>query len=644
MVGSNGLGTIHCQLSTIHYQLNSLSTINYQLSTNLMPNRLAAESSPYLRQHQFNPVDWYAWGSEAFEAAREKQRPIFLSVGYSTCYWCHVMERQCFENPAIAEEMNQRFISIKVDREERPDVDQLYMMAVQMLTRQGGWPMSVFLIPDLRPFYGGTYFPPTDQYGRPGFPTLLQALDNAWQTRVGDVIATGDQLLGVFRRLAEPPALDAAMSIDEAFIAGLIDRSISDYDRTHGGFGGAPKFPRQTLLELLLTYTAPKERTLPRAEKVRAMVLHTLDSLSRGGIRDHLGGGFHRYSTDAEWLVPHFEIMLYDNAMLAWCYVEAFRQTRDREWAARGVRNSRFRSPRDDFAARAFYTAFDAEVDAMEGASYLWTREEVLQLLQQNTPTIAGDARIDEAEVFCLAYGLDEGPNFADPHHGNGTPDKNILYLPRPLDDVAADLKIVPDLLFDTLAKSRQTLLAARGERKQPSLDTKILTSCNALMVRRLLTGEWCWDGRSTPQPRSARPPFYWCNMRLPTAAFSAPVGGFPPRPQPRPFPCFLKRAPGRLSLPRVLRAPILRNGPGVKHPWAFRGNTPMPSGARTRAPVGTDVRNTRGGRHSTRSVPPPDSRLPRRLCFSCTGAARTRREMDATGEPDHRSDVGAFW
>ncbi len=234
---------------------------------NQRANRLSAESSPYLRQHQYNPVDWYAWGSEAFEAAQRLRRPIFLSVGYSTCYWCHVMERQCFESPQIAAEMNQRFISIKVDREERPDVDQLYMTAVQLLTRQGGWPMSVFLTPDLRPFYGGTYFPPTDQYGRPGFPTLLAALDNAWQTRPADINATGDQLVGTLRRLAAPMLPDRAMSIDDNFIGALIDRSISDYDPKHGGFGGAPKFPRQTLLELLLAYSAPERKSSPRATK-----------------------------------------------------------------------------------------------------------------------------------------------------------------------------------------------------------------------------------------------------------------------------------------------------------------------------------------------------------------------------------------
>jgi uncharacterized protein YyaL (SSP411 family) len=452
------------------------------------PNRLAAETSPYLRQHQYNPVDWYAWGTEALTAARELNRPIFLSVGYSTCYWCHVMERQCFENPDIAAQMNERFVCIKVDREERPDVDQLYMTAVQLLTRQGGWPMSVFLTPDLRPFYAGTYFPPTDQYGRPGFPTLLRALDDAWKTRAGDVNSTGDQLVGVLRKLAEPAAPEREMSIDDSFITRLIERSISDYDSRNGGFGAAPKFPRQTLLELLLTYAAPERGTSPLADRVRAMVLHTLDSLARGGIRDHLGGGFHRYSTDAQWLVPHFEIMLYDNAMLAWCYVEAFRQTRDPRWwhVARGIFDFVLRemtSPQG-----AFYTAFDAEVDAMEGASYLWTREEVLEIFRHRPASIDGGG-LNDAEIFCLVYGLDDGPNFADPHHGNGTPDKNILYLPRPVEDVAAELKIDSEMLADRLEMSRQALLAARSARKQPLLDTKILTSWNALMIRAFAHG-----------------------------------------------------------------------------------------------------------------------------------------------------------
>ncbi len=443
----------------------------------MITNRLSLETSPYLLQHQHNPVDWYPWGAEAFERARREDKPIFLSVGYSTCYWCHVMERQSFEVKAIAAEMNQRFINIKVDREERPDVDQLYMTAVQILARQGGWPMSVFLTPDLRPFYGGTYFPPTDGHGRPGFVTLLRAIEDAYRNRRPEVEKTATQLVGILSRLAEPAAPEAPIAVDLAWIGSLIDRSLDDYDPNHGGFGGAPKFPRETLLELLLVYLDPSQAngkavTGERAARLRRMVLHTLDALEAGGIRDHLGGGFHRYSTDAQWLVPHFEIMLYDNAMLAWCYAEAFRQTREPRYAevARGVLDFVLREMTSPDGT--FYTAFDAEVDAMEGASYLWTTEQIDAVL-------GGDAAI-----FKSAYGVDRGPNFADPHHGNGVADQNILYLPESLLAVAARLGMAPIDLESKLATMRGTLLTTRADRKQPQLDTKILASWNALMIR----------------------------------------------------------------------------------------------------------------------------------------------------------------
>ena len=435
-------------------------------------NRLAAETSPYLLQHQHNPVDWYPWGPEAIAAARAQGKPIFLSVGYSTCYWCHVMERECFENPAVAAVMNELFINIKVDREERPDVDQTYMTAVQLLTRRGGWPMSVWLSPDLRPFYAGTYFPAEDHGQRPGFVSLLRGLADAFENRRDDVDASAGDVTSALRQLAEPPSPAAAMTLDGDWLARLVDRSASDYDPRHGGFGAAPKFPRQTLLELLLTYNRlnPSDR---RLQQVR----HALDAMAHGGIRDQLGGGFHRYSTDAEWLVPHFEIMLYDNAMLGWCYAEAYRQTEDRRYAAvaRGI---------FDFVLRdmtspdgAFYTAFDAEVDAREGEPYLWTRSDV-------EATLAA-ADVSEADIhrFCRVYGLDEGPNFADPHHGNGRPEKNVLFLAEPGGPWG------PSMLDADLGRMRDVLLAERKSRKQPLLDTKVITSWNALMVRALAVG-----------------------------------------------------------------------------------------------------------------------------------------------------------
>jgi uncharacterized protein YyaL (SSP411 family) len=437
-------------------------------ATRAHANRLAGETSPYLLQHAHNPVDWYPWGPEAFDAARKANKPIFLSVGYSTCYWCHVMERECFENESVAAEMNQRFISIKVDREERPDVDQLYMLAVQVLTHHGGWPMSVFLTPDLRPFYGGTYFPPEDSQGRAGFKTILRAISDAYHNRHDDVEKSATQLVDILSQISEPSPADAPIRIDEAFIDLLAGGSVTDYDSVNGGFGPAPKFPRETLLELLLIYCSSLEadaRSDPQNPKGRILksVLHTLDAMRRGGIHDHLGGGFHRYSTDEKWLVPHFEIMLYDNAMLAWCYVEAYRQTKEARYAqtAREILDFILRemtSPQG-----AFYTAFDAEVDAMEGATYLWTAQEIRQIL--------GDG---DAKMFNRIYGLDRGPNFADPHHGTGAPDRNVLFLTQD----------IPDDQQEQVAAMRQKLLAARKKRKQPLLDTKIITSWNALAIR----------------------------------------------------------------------------------------------------------------------------------------------------------------
>ena len=432
-------------------------------------NRLIDQTSPYLLQHAYNPVDWYPWGPEAIEAARSQDKVIFLSVGYSTSYWCHVMERQCFEVPGIAAEMNRRMINIKVDREERPDLDQLYMTAVQLVSGHGGWPMSVFLTPELKPIHAGTYYPPTDMHGRPGLLTLMAAVEEAYRNRKGEVQAFAERLTSGIRKYAQPPAPDQATTIDLQTIQGFIERSVSDYDADLGGFGGAPKFPRETLLELILSGPEASPHDRPTQ-----MVLRTLDAMAEGGIRDHLGGAFHRYSTDAQWLVPHFEIMLYDNAMLAWTYARAFALTREPRYAAvaRGICDFVLREMTS--AEGAFYTALDAEVDAQEGLSYLWTRAEVKALLGEKSP------------LFERVYGLDRGPNFADPHHGNGIPDKNILYLPNSIAEVAKSLSRSVQSLEAELAPMREALYAARRHRKQPLLDTKILTSWNGLMIRGL--------------------------------------------------------------------------------------------------------------------------------------------------------------
>lgn len=441
-----------------------------------MANRLSKETSPYLLQHQHNPVDWYPWGPEAFEASRTLGRPIFLSVGYSTCYWCHVMERECFENADIAALMNEHFICIKVDREERPDVDQLYMAATQIMSRQGGWPMSVFLTTDLRPFYGGTYFPPTDMHGRPGFPTLLKAVHDAWTNRRAEVVKSSDEVFGYLSQVAGPDAVETFFTITPQVLDIWADRSTHGFDPQNGGFGTSPKFPQETLLEALLTWAKYEHAPAESRKDIGKMLRKTLDAMANGGIRDHLGGGFHRYSTDARWLVPHFEIMLYDNAMLARIYADASVVFDEPRYAtvARGICDFVLRemtSPQG-----AFYSAFDAEVDAREGQNYLWTMEQIEQLLSPR-----------EASSFAIVYGLDRGPNFADPHHGTGKPDQNILYLPdgpvRENDPAIIAL--------------RQKLYTARQSRKQPLLDTKIITSWCAQMA-----GTLAEVGRILNEPR----------------------------------------------------------------------------------------------------------------------------------------------
>ena len=418
------------------------------------------------------------WGPEAFERARREDKPIFLSVGYSTCYWCHVMERQCFEVEAIADVMNRACVNIKVDREERPDVDQLYMMAVQLMTRHGGWPMSVWLTHDLKPFYAGTYFPPEDAYGRPGLPSLMEAIADAWRNRRDEVHRSADEAAGLLERVAQESTHDAAQSLSAADIDRLVLRSTADYEPQFGGFGAAPKFPRQTLLSLLLTWLdtpsgggrsssdalkghAPS-RVGDAAERVARQLRHTLTAMADGGIRDHLGGGFHRYSTDTQWLVPHFEIMLYDQALLAPVYARAARIFSEPRFAtvARGICDFVLREM--THASGTFFTALDAEVDHREGLNYLWTPTQIEAVL--------GPA---DAATFNAVYGLDRGPNFSDPHHGDGTPDANILHLPG-----GSARESDPAIIA-----MRRRLLDARALRKQPLLDTKVITHWNGLMI-----------------------------------------------------------------------------------------------------------------------------------------------------------------
>jgi uncharacterized protein YyaL (SSP411 family) len=448
-------------------------------------NRLAGETSPYLRQHQHNPVDWFPWGPEAFAKARSENKPIFLSIGYSACHWCHVMEHESFENAEIARLLNEHFVSIKVDREERPDLDQIYMASVQMLTGSGGWPMSVFLTPEGRPFTGGTYFPPEDRYGRPGFRRILLMLADAWGNRRGEVDQAAAEItehlqgMGQVRRLQGEGGEPGGVSPGRAavLLRGAARQLGRAFDRTHGGFGREPKFLHTMDLRLLL-------RVWKRFGDQDAwhMVRLTLDRMAMGGIYDHLGGGFARYSTDARWLVPHFEKMLYDNALLAVTYAEAFQATGDgfyREivhetlgWVCREMTG----------AEGAFYSTLDADSEGEEGKFYVWSQEEIERVLGKT-----------DAELFCACYGVERAGNWEDPHHPGGPP-KNILHRTKTDAQLAALHGISESRLREFLSAARRKLFEARSPRVRPGLDDKVLTAWNGLMITAFATAAQVLD------------------------------------------------------------------------------------------------------------------------------------------------------
>jgi uncharacterized protein YyaL (SSP411 family) len=426
-------------------------------------NRLGRESSPYLRQHATNPVDWYPWGHEALERARRLDRPIFLSVGYSACHWCHVMEHESFEDPEIARILNDNFVCIKVDREERPDLDQIYMAAVQMLTGQGGWPMSVFLTPDLRPFTGGTYFPPDDRYGRPGFRRILIMLADAWRTRRAEIDQAAGEItehLQAFGRL-EPGAGELTADL----LRQAAHRLGRAADRSHGGFGSAPKFPHPMDLRVLL-------RAWRRFgdEDALHIVRLTLDRMAMGGIYDHLGGGFARYSTDARWLVPHFEKMLYDNALLTVCYLEAY-QASGEPFYREVVEETLAWVMRDMTSPEGpFYSTLDADSEGEEGKYYVWTEEEIERVLGK-----------EDAALFCSVYGVEPDGNWEDPHHPGGA--KNILHRTKTFEQCARLYGTPEPQLREFLSRARARLLEVRGWRVPPGKDDKVLTSWNGLMI-----------------------------------------------------------------------------------------------------------------------------------------------------------------
>jgi len=419
-------------------------------------NRLVHESSPYLRQHAHNPVDWYSWGTEALERARQLDRPIFLSIGYSACHWCHVMEHESFEDPEVAAILNEHFVSIKVDREERPDLDHIYMTAVQLLTGHGGWPMSVFLTPDLKPFYGGTYFPPDDRQGLPSFKRLLAALVDAWGTRREEIVQTSGQLTDSLRLAGrlEPSTEEPGPELLRRSLLSL-ERS---FDATHGGFGSAPKFPHPMELRLLLRIS----KRFGDEDALRMAQL-TLDRMAMGGIYDHLGGGFHRYSTDERWLVPHFEKMLYDNALLSLAYLEGYQAT-GAPLYRRVVEETLDYVLREMTSPEGFfYSTQDADSEGEEGKFFVWSAQEVQSVLGKEL-----------GEVAAYVYDIIPSGNWEG---------HNILHRTKTEEQDARILHLSEAELQRLLREAKTKLFAVRSQRVWPARDEKALTSWNGLII-----------------------------------------------------------------------------------------------------------------------------------------------------------------
>ena len=435
-------------------------------------NRLSREKSPYLLQHQHNPVEWFAWGADAFEKARKEDKPIFLSIGYSTCHWCHVMERECFESESIAEILNQHFVSIKVDREERPDVDKIYMSFVQATTGSGGWPLNVFLTPSLKPFYGGTYFPPQAKSGRAGFPQVLTEIHKAWTTRKSQVMESAEHVHSQLLSFTEvEPSKEAALV--PAVLRHAVDRFKREFDPINGGFGHAPKFPRPSQPALLLR----QARATGDLESIR-MVSHTGVKMARGGMNDQLGGGFARYSVDERWLVPHFEKMLYDNAQLAQLYLDLWLVDGNALFAET-VRATLDYVLRDmTHPGGGFYSAEDADSEGKEGKFYCWTKQELEQALTA-----------EENAWAVKYYGVTAHGNFVDHSDPAPLPNQNVLHIATdsPLDAAGREM----------LERVRAKLMAVRSRRVRPHLDDKILVSWNGMML-----GAMARAGITLPEPR----------------------------------------------------------------------------------------------------------------------------------------------
>ena len=461
----------------------------------MKPNRLIHEKSPYLLQHAHNPVDWYPWGDEAFEKGELEDKPIFLSIGYSTCHWCHVMAHESFEDPEAARLLNDAFVCVKVDREERPDIDKIYMTACQMLTGSGGWPLTIFMTPDQQPFYAATYIPKESRHGVMGLKDLIPRIRTLWEGKKTDIIQAADELTAAILKNTDAPHDRGTLSPrlpDQAY--GVLAAA---YDADFGGFGSPPKFPMPHQLLFLLRYGKGKSE-----EKATAMAMKTLTAMHRGGIYDHLGYGFHRYSTDRHWLIPHFEKMLYDQALLAMAYLEAYAATGDAayETTAREIFTYVLRDMID--GGGGFYSAEDADSEGVEGRFYVWTEREIRSVLPA-----------DEAEAILHAFAVEQEGNYLDEATQTKT-GQNILHMKAPLEVTATGLGLSPDAFQEKIETASRKLFLIREKRIHPHKDDKILTDWNGLMIAALARGAQVLGHRVYLEQAEVAVDFIWKNMR----------------------------------------------------------------------------------------------------------------------------------
>jgi len=443
-----------------------------------MPNKLISEKSPYLLQHAQNPVDWYPWGADAFNRAHKENKPIFLSIGYSTCHWCHVMEKESFEDPEVAQLLNETFVCIKVDREERPDIDNTYLTVCQMMIGSGGWPLTIIMTPDKKPFFATTYIPKETRFGRMGMKEIVPSIKALWEGRRNELLTSAEQIAGALEQIEREAQGSLGSELGEGSIKHAYDQLARSFDAQNGGFGTAPKFPTPHNLMFLLRYWKRTGDT-----QALGMVEKTLEAMRLGGIYDHVGFGFHRYSTDSRWFLPHFEKMLYDQALLAMAYIEAYQATDGKgayEQAAREIFSYVLR----DMTNRegGFYSAEDADSEGEEGRFYLWTLDEVRHVLST-----------EEAELISRVFTMKKEGNFAEEATGRET-GKNILVLKKPLAAIALDLAIPTNELARRLEGARSKLFEARAKRVRPHKDDKILTDWNGLMIAALAKGAQAFD------------------------------------------------------------------------------------------------------------------------------------------------------